>query len=214
MRIFAKLAAVAAGLFIATTSAQAAVSVRIDLSSQRMHVSNGKGESYNWAISSGRSGFNTPRGSYRPTVLRRMHYSSKYNNSPMPYSIFFRGGYAIHGTGAVGMLGRPASHGCVRLATGNAAKLFAMVQREGAAISISGSPPGGAAVASGKPKKKPVSVAAKPGKKKVAVASAKPGKKKPVAVAARSAKPKPMAFAPAQNRSAPSVQQFQAKPAW
>ena len=47
----------------------------------------------------------TPRGSYAPTGLQRMHYSKKYHMSPMPYSIFFRGGYAIHGTYATGALG-------------------------------------------------------------------------------------------------------------
>jgi lipoprotein-anchoring transpeptidase ErfK/SrfK len=49
----------------------------------------------------------------------------------MPNSIFFLGGYAIHGTNAVGKLGRPVSHGCVRLAPGNAAKLFSMVKKYG-----------------------------------------------------------------------------------
>ncbi len=87
---------------------------------------------YSWAISSGRKGFNTPRGSYRPTVLRRMHYSRKYDNSPMPHSIFFRGGFAIHGTGYVKQLGRPASHGCIRLHPSNAAKLFSIVKTYGA----------------------------------------------------------------------------------
>jgi hypothetical protein len=62
----------------------------------------------------------------------------------MPHSIFFLGGYAIHGTYSTAQLGRPASHGCVRLAPGNAAALFAMVKSEGARISIAGTPPGGA----------------------------------------------------------------------
>ena len=75
-----------------------------------------------------------------------MHYSQKYHMSPMPYSIFFRGGYAIHGTYSTAELGRPASHGCVRLAPGNAARLFQMVSAEGAAISISGVPPQGRAI--------------------------------------------------------------------
>jgi hypothetical protein len=70
-----------------------------------------------------------------------MHYSRKYDMSPMPYSIFFRGGYAIHGSYATGALGRPASHGCVRLAPENAAVLYQLVQMEGASISITGSPP-------------------------------------------------------------------------
>ena len=69
-----------------------------------------------------------------------MVHSAKYGNAPMPHSIFFYGQYAIHGTTAVGNLGRPASHGCVRFSPGNAATLFAMVQRQGAEIRIVGSP--------------------------------------------------------------------------
>ena len=133
------------GLAVAALPASARVQVAIDLTHQRMSVTSSTG-SYVWPISSARSGFSTPRGSYAPTSLQRMHYSRKYHMSPMPYSIFFRGGYAIHGTYATGALGSPASHGCVRLAPGNAAALYAMVQREGASISISGSPPGGGAV--------------------------------------------------------------------
>jgi hypothetical protein len=90
-----------------------------------------------------------------------MHYSRKYHMSPMPHSIFFRGGYAIHGTYAVGALGRPASHGCVRLAPGNAAKLFAMVQKEGARISISGSPAGNTMIAKAKHKANPLAYTAR-----------------------------------------------------
>ena len=128
------------GLFAIQPTAEAKVRIAIDLSTQRMSVESSKG-SYNWAISSARSGFATPRGSYAPTSLQRMHYSHKYHMSPMPYSIFFRGGYAIHGTYAVSSLGRPASHGCIRLAPANAASLFQMVSAEGASISITGAPP-------------------------------------------------------------------------
>ncbi len=124
--------------------AWARVDVAIDLSAQRMVVQSSAG-SYVWPISSGRSGFTTPRGAYAPVRLERMHYSRKYDNAPMPYAIFFRGGYAIHGTTEVSRLGRPASHGCVRLSTANAAALYAMVKAEGARISISGAPPFAAA---------------------------------------------------------------------
>jgi lipoprotein-anchoring transpeptidase ErfK/SrfK len=141
MRILGVLFAVALGVFATAQSAQA-VTINVDLSGQTMHVTSASGESYTWAVSSGAAGFNTPRGYYKPTSLQRMHYSRKYHMSPMPHSIFFRGGYAIHGTSSVGALGRPASHGCVRLAPANAAKLFAMVQREGARISITGTPGG------------------------------------------------------------------------
>jgi lipoprotein-anchoring transpeptidase ErfK/SrfK len=49
----------------------------------------------------------------------------------MPYSIFYDGNFAIHGTTQVSRLGGPASRGCVRLHPANAAVLFALVQREG-----------------------------------------------------------------------------------
>jgi len=115
--------------------AQAGSSVvaKIDLSSQRMTVYVGGRARYSWPVSTARRGYRTPTGSYRPTVLRRMHYSKKYHNSPMPYSVFFRGGYAIHGTRAISRLGRRASHGCVRLHPGNAARLFSLIRRYGSA---------------------------------------------------------------------------------
>lgn len=110
--------------------ASAGVNVRVDLASQRIQIDTSDGESYNWAISSGRDGFRTIRGTFQPTRLEKKWYSRKYGGN-MPNAIFFRGGFAIHGTGAVGMLGRPASHGCVRLHPANAAKLFALVQKHG-----------------------------------------------------------------------------------
>ena len=120
--------------------AYAYVDINIDLSSQTMTVHSGSGETYVWPISSGRAGHATPRGVFRPRALYAMVHSAKYGNAPMPHSIFFYGQYAIHGTTAVGNLGRPASHGCIRLSPGNAAALFAMVQRQGAEIRIVGSP--------------------------------------------------------------------------
>jgi len=140
MRKILSLLVALGGLFF-VTSAHATVQIAINLSSQSMHVTSSSG-SYNWPVSTARSGYATPRGSYAPYSLQRMHYSKKYHMSPMPYSIFFLGGYAIHGTYSTGQLGRPASHGCIRLAPGNAAKLFGMVKAEGAAISITGTPPG------------------------------------------------------------------------
>jgi lipoprotein-anchoring transpeptidase ErfK/SrfK len=92
-----------------------------EASVQTMHVRSESG-SYDWRVSTARSGYRTPRGTYRPYLLLRTHYSHKYDMSPMPYSIFFAGGYAIHGTYSTASLGRPASHGCIRLAPGNAAR--------------------------------------------------------------------------------------------
>ncbi len=137
--VFWRLLALVA-LFAAPIAAHASVQINIDLSSQTMTVHSGSGETYVWPISSGRPGYPTPRGVFRPCALYPMAHSPKYGNAPMPHSIVFYGQYAIHGTTEVGSLGRPASHGCVRLSPGNAATLFAMVQRQGAEIRIVGSP--------------------------------------------------------------------------
>jgi lipoprotein-anchoring transpeptidase ErfK/SrfK len=107
------------------------LTANIDLSRQVMIVTV-HGQPYaRWKVSTGRSGYGTPTGSFRPYLLRRMHYSRKYDNSPMPHSVFFRSGYAIHGTQYVKRLGRPASHGCVRLHPRNAARLYGLVLRHG-----------------------------------------------------------------------------------
>lgn len=129
----------------ATSPARAGVDVRVDIPAQRMKVTTTDGEVYNWTISSGRKGFRSPNGVYRPTRLEKNWYSRKYGGA-MPYSVFFRGGYAIHGTTAVGALGRPASHGCIRLHPANAAKLFALVKKHGAGqtrIALNGAAPDG-----------------------------------------------------------------------
>lgn len=141
MRFLLRCLLVLGVLAAAPGAALAFVRIDVDLTSQTMHVQSASGASYTWAISSGKAGHATPRGVYRPRALYAMVHSAKYNNAPMPHSIFFRGQYAIHGTGAVGRLGSPASHGCIRLSPAAAAKLFAMVQREGAEIRITGAAP-------------------------------------------------------------------------
>ena len=92
-------------LTAATAPAQATVRIHIDLATQRMHVDSSSG-SWNWPVSTARDGYVTPPGEFEPTGMERMHYSQKYDNAPMPYSIFFYGGYAIHGSYATGSLGR------------------------------------------------------------------------------------------------------------
>lgn len=140
LRSIALAIATLTGLVFAAAPAKAFVDIQIDLTSQSMRVASSRGLEV-WPVSTARSGYVTPRGSYRPIRLERMHYSRKYDMSPMPWSIFFRGGYAIHGTGSVSQLGRPASHGCVRLAPQHASRLYSMVQAEGARITVRGAPP-------------------------------------------------------------------------
>lgn len=138
MRVLRAASLAFVALMASTTLAFALVRVDIDLNTQTMHVASAVGDDYVWPISSGRHGFPTPTGTYRPQRMMAMAISTKYNNSPMPHSIFFRGGYAIHGTEAVGALGRAASHGCIRLLPAHAAVLYGLVQAEGAIIHITG----------------------------------------------------------------------------
>ena len=116
-----------------STGADAAIVVQIDRAAQRMAVIVDGAARYNWRVSTARRGHITPPGTYHPEMLARRWFSRKYHNSPMPHSIFFYGGFAIHGSYEISHLGRPASHGCVRLDPSNAAILFGLVQREGTA---------------------------------------------------------------------------------
>ncbi|MEM9205117.1 MAG: L,D-transpeptidase [Pseudomonadota bacterium] len=133
MRIF--LTAIAFSLFAVLAPVEkadaAAVVAKVDLSSQRMHVYVHGKRRYSWPVSTGRKGYRTPTGSYSVKRSHKMWYSRKYNNSPMPYSLFFRGGYAVHGTNYVSKLGRTASHGCIRLHTSNARALYNLSRKYG-----------------------------------------------------------------------------------
>src|SRR5215217_311429 len=122
-----------AALLLATfaTPASAGVVVQIDNSAQRMQVYVDGGLAYVWPVSTARRGYWTPPGNYYVQRMARMWYSRKYDMSPMPHSLFFHGGYAIHGTGAVRQLGRPASHGCIRLHPANARALYGLVREAG-----------------------------------------------------------------------------------
>jgi lipoprotein-anchoring transpeptidase ErfK/SrfK len=112
-------------------AAQASIAVRIQLSRQTMSVAVDGADLATWLVSTARRGYRTPVGSYKPYSLERMHYSRLYDDTPMPYSIFFRGGYAIHGTTEIHNLRRAVSHGCVRLSPDNARSLFELVQSHG-----------------------------------------------------------------------------------
>jgi lipoprotein-anchoring transpeptidase ErfK/SrfK len=125
----AATAAVAISMLASPGDARADVLVRIDKSSQSMSVIVNGQHRHTWAVSTGIYG--TPSGTFRPQSLARHHRSTLYNNAPMPYSIFYDGNFAIHGTTHASRLGGPASRGCVRLHPANAATLFALVRAEG-----------------------------------------------------------------------------------
>lgn len=104
---------------------------RVNISEQTMTVSEDGVFLHRWKVSTGARGYVTPTGSYSAKWASRNHRSRKYNNAPMPFAIFFKGGYAVHATFDLKRLGRPASHGCVRLHPDNAARFFAMANRHG-----------------------------------------------------------------------------------
>jgi hypothetical protein len=125
-RLLVAVAAVV--LCVSLTPASAGVVVTVDKTAQHLTVRVDGMTRYSWPVSTARWGYRTPVGTYRPERLERQWYSRKYDWSPMPHSIFFSGGYAIHGSNEVSRLGSPASHGCIRLAPANAATLFALVK--------------------------------------------------------------------------------------
>jgi hypothetical protein len=128
-----RLAAVGAGDFVNSGTAPAGVDLvaRVDISDQAMYVYLGEVLVHVFPVSTGRAGYGTPPGSYQAQWLAASWRSRKYNNAPMPWAVFFKGGYAIHGTTEVRRLGTPASHGCVRLHPANAKIFFQLVQQSG-----------------------------------------------------------------------------------
>ena len=119
-----------------STSALANYDVVVSKRNQTMSVYEDGELIEQWPVSTARKGYVTPTGTFHPYSYQPMHYSKKYDNAPMPNSIFFSGGYAIHATPHISNLGRPASHGCVRLAPTNALTLYNMTRGVPTTITI------------------------------------------------------------------------------
>ena len=121
--------------------------INIDKSKQRMTVSVDGVETFDWPVSTGRAGYSTPSGNYTATSMNEIWYSRQWDNAPMPHSVFFmKDGHAIHGSNDVKNLGKPASHGCVRISPENATTLYALVGKSGLEnthVVLSGVTPGG-----------------------------------------------------------------------
>jgi hypothetical protein len=133
MRRHAVILAAALAWLVSIETAEAKLDILVDKATQRMLVIQDGYMRYIWPVSTGRDEMATPNGVYAPQRMERSWFSNAYYNSPMPYSIFFHNGYAIHGSFAINQLGGPASHGCVRLHPHHAALLFDLVQQEGPA---------------------------------------------------------------------------------
>ena len=111
---------------------QGRIVIQIDKSTQRMTVFVDGEQRHVFKVSTGKQGHATPSGSFRVLLMKEMHHSRKYDNAPMPNSIFFtNNGHAIHATTSVRNLGRAASHGCVRLSPRDAKTLYDLVERTG-----------------------------------------------------------------------------------
>jgi L,D-transpeptidase catalytic domain len=122
-----------AALAMMSVSASAMkVVVVISKVSQHMTVTVDGQQQYDWLVSTGGAGYETPSGTFRPFRMEKEHFSKEWDDAPMPNSMFFTGeGHAIHGSYHIKRLGTRASHGCVRLAPENAATLFALVEKAG-----------------------------------------------------------------------------------
>jgi lipoprotein-anchoring transpeptidase ErfK/SrfK len=128
-------------------NAGSAVLININKAKQEMTVFLDGIEKYHWPISTGRAGYSTPTGTYTATSMNEIWYSKQWDNSPMPHSIFFiKDGHAIHGSYEVKNLGKPVSHGCVRISPENATTLYALVKENGlenTQVVLTGVTPGG-----------------------------------------------------------------------
>jgi lipoprotein-anchoring transpeptidase ErfK/SrfK len=127
----AMLAALSLAFLPAATGAQAGIRVEVSRASQTMDVIVDGEHVYTWRVSTGRAGWVTPPGVFHPQFMAARWFSRIFNNAPMPHSIFYSGPFAIHGTTDIARLGRPASHGCIRLSPADAAVLFELVGKEG-----------------------------------------------------------------------------------
>jgi hypothetical protein len=149
--VLAPIAAAALCLTFTALPAAARLLIEIDKSTQRMTVAQDGVPLYRWPVSTGAPDYATPSGSFTPFRMEKDHFSKEWDDAPMPNSIFFtKVGHAIHGTNHLSGIGRPVSHGCVRLEPKNARLLFALVKHEGMAntrVVLSGATPAAVAPA-------------------------------------------------------------------
>ena len=120
--------------------------INIDKTKQKMTVLLDGVQRYDWPVSTGKAGYSTPSGTFAPLSMNKVWYSKEWDNAPMPHAIFFmKDGHAIHGSYEVKTLGKPVSHGCVRISPQNATTLYGLVAKTGlknTQVVLSGDAPG------------------------------------------------------------------------
>ncbi len=156
----------------AASTKGSSILIAIDKATQKMSVFIDGAKKYDWRVSTGRPGYSTPSGTYTATSMNEVWYSKEWDNAPMPHAIFFMtDGHAVHGSYEVKSLGKPVSHGCVRVAPKNATTLYALVAKNGlknTQVMLTGVTPGGEyKVASSTPGQKS-QAASRPSPKRIA----------------------------------------------
>lgn len=131
MKLFKSIALFCALALIPSAASAERLVAKVSLKKQTIVVSLDGEMIYKWAVSTGKKDFETPPGFYNAQRKYTMWLSKTYDNAEMPFAVFFYEGYAIHGTKALKMLGKPASHGCVRVATPNAKIFYDLVGEVG-----------------------------------------------------------------------------------
>ena len=79
----------ALAVFLSATSAQGAILITVDKSTQQMTVDVDGVRRWTWPVSTGLPGHDTPSGSYTAFRIEADHYSKEWDDAPMPHSIFF-----------------------------------------------------------------------------------------------------------------------------
>lgn len=121
--------------WVADVPAEGESEVVIDLKSQLFYVYRGDRLVGVSTISSGKKGKETQLGFWKVLTKKKLGYSRKYDNAPMPFmQMYDSKGLAFH---AGQLPGYPASHGCVRLPLKFAERLYGMT-RVGTKVIIEG----------------------------------------------------------------------------
>ena len=111
---------------------QGQVLVVVSIPEQRAYVYRGGTRIGVSTVSTGTDAHPTPTGVFEILQKKKMHHSNLYNDAPMPWMQRLTwDGIALH-SGRIP--GYPASHGCVRLPDGFAAKLFAETEKGGIVV--------------------------------------------------------------------------------
>jgi lipoprotein-anchoring transpeptidase ErfK/SrfK len=96
--------------------------IAVSINKQQLKIYDANGFYAQSPVSSGMPGHSTPTGVFSVIQKHKLHHSNIYSNAPMPYMQRITwSGVALH----AGVLpGYPASHGCIRMPTGFAIKMW------------------------------------------------------------------------------------------